>query len=87
MASNQGSMTLISGKKPDAAPLRMSSQPQQISDNVVATYPLTHSQEGIWVDYVADIKSTRYNLTLELVLNVNENQIGSSIVDVFRSKS
>lgn len=31
----------------------------------MATYPLTRSQEGIWVDYLTERTSTQYNLTLE----------------------
>lgn len=54
------SMALISG------PAKVSGhgQPQSAGD-IVATYPLTRSQEGIWVDYLANRTSTQYNLTLE----------------------
>lgn len=54
------SMALISG------PIRISGHGQhQSPGDIVATYPLTRSQEGIWVDYLADRTSTQYNLTLE----------------------
>lgn len=56
------SMALISGPNSPGK----SRQAQSFSaDNILATYPLTHSQEGIWVDYLADKTSTQYNLTLE----------------------
>lgn len=42
--------------------------------DLVAKYPLTHSQEGIWVDYLADKTSTQYNLTLEWNLDDVESQ-------------
>lgn len=53
-------MALISG------PNRISRHGQlQSTGDILATYPLTRSQEGIWVDYLADRTSTQYNLTLE----------------------
>lgn len=49
----------------------------QLAGDAVATYPLTHSQEGIWIDYLADRTSTQYNLTLEWnIVNGTEPQIG-----------
>lgn len=30
-----------------------------------SVFPLTKSQEGMWIDYLADSSSTKYNLTLE----------------------
>ncbi|KAH9210623.1 hypothetical protein DL95DRAFT_448683 [Leptodontidium sp. 2 PMI_412] len=43
---------------------------QQLGD-AVATYPLTHSQEGVWVGYLADRSSTQYNHTLGWSLNTS----------------
>lgn len=53
-------MALISGPN-----RRSNKDHHQSAGDAVATYPLTRSQEGIWVDYLAERTSTQYNLTLE----------------------
>ena len=58
--SSQPSMAIISG------PSRLSQKGQHhLANDTIAVYPLTHSQEGIWIDYLADRTSTQYNLTVE----------------------
>ncbi|KAH6654887.1 amino acid adenylation domain protein [Truncatella angustata] len=53
-------MALISG--PARSPRE---DHHHLAGDHVAAYPLTHSQEGIWVDYLANRSSTQYNLTLQ----------------------
>jgi hypothetical protein len=68
----KASMILISG------PSRLlRDDHHQLAGDAVTTYPLTHSQEGIWIDYLADRTSTQYNLTLGWnIASRIESQIG-----------
>ncbi|KAB2573376.1 Hybrid PKS-NRPS synthetase TAS1 [Lasiodiplodia theobromae] len=56
----------------------------QSAIGVRAVYPLTSSQEGIWVEYVIDPLSTKYNLTLEWDLSNGERSWDSTST-VFRA--
>lgn len=57
----------------------------QSAIGVRAVYPLTSSQEGIWVEYVTDPLSTKYNLTLEWDLS-NSERSWDSTSTVFSGK-
>lgn len=66
-------MTLITGRS------RVSQSTEghpQSAGHTVTNYPLTRSQEGIWVDYLADRASTQYNISLEW--NVVDN-VGNQV--------
>ncbi|KAF4631120.1 hypothetical protein G7Y89_g7005 [Cudoniella acicularis] len=70
------SMTLISG--PQA--------PKSLKLAVKSMFPLTHSQQGIWMEYCMSPQSTQYNLTLEWSLPGDDSSISQSkIVKVIKT--
>ena len=69
------SMALLSGQaKSDASRSRWGFEHHVA---LAAVYPLTRSQQGIWIEYTTDPMSTKYNLTLEWTLPANSEDPGS----------
>lgn len=71
MALFKQGMALLSGP-PVISGSSNTGSTYQFSSGVRAMYPLTSSQEGIWIEYVTDPLSTKYNLTLEWDLSSGE---------------
>ncbi|KAH8706253.1 hypothetical protein BGZ61DRAFT_493214 [Ilyonectria robusta] len=59
----QGDMCLLSGPSSQYNDPTPTGQRQAVTSRSI--YPLTKSQEGMWVDFQTDPFSTKYNLTLE----------------------
>ncbi|KAL9117893.1 MAG: hypothetical protein Q9187_005564, partial [Circinaria calcarea] len=69
------SMALLSGQaKAGGSPSRRGFKHHMA---LSAVYPLTRSQQGIWIEYTTDPMSTKYNLTLEWTLPANSEDPGS----------
>lgn len=71
MALFSDDMCLLSGPLPDGDCATVDLEPAgpvPPSRPARCAFPLTKSQEGIWVEYQSDPSSTRYNLTMELNL-------------------
>lgn len=66
MAPVERSMTLVSGPNTTFRQQRFDPRNGEVATDATAVYPLTHSQEGIWIDYLARPESTQYNLYLDL---------------------
>lgn len=65
MALYSNDMCLLSGPALDGSSQHRSSDSVDRSRPARCVFPLTRSQEGIWVEYQSNPSSTRYNLTLE----------------------
>lgn len=66
MPPTEQSMTLVSGPSTTIRRGPLGTHNSEVAEDAVAVYPLTHSQEGIWIDYLANSESTQYNLYLDL---------------------
>lgn len=65
MALYSNDMCLLSGPALDGSSQHRSPDSVDRSRPARCVFPLTRSQEGIWVEYQSNPSSTRYNLTLE----------------------
>lgn len=65
-------MTLVSGPSTTTRRGPVDTRSSEVSQDATAVYPLTHSQEGIWIDYLANPESTQYNLYLDLDFTKSE---------------
>lgn len=74
-------MCLLSGPS-STAHGTSSSGVRQRTSTPRSIYPLTKSQEGMWVEFQADRSSTKYNLTLEWDLLRNRSGSVPSIADI-----
>lgn len=85
MAFNNDSMTLLSGSPFSTHSVRKIpvSQPGLFAD-IDSIYPLTRSQEGIWIEYSMDSSSTQYNLTLEWTFNGDSSKEVTSVESILK---
>lgn len=76
-------MCLISGPAQAGQPAPHDSQTHMRDAVGQAVYPLTKSQEGMWIDYQVNPLGTKYNLTLEWDLRARDGPLPavSDIVD------
>lgn len=76
-------MCLISGPAQAGQPAPHDSQTHMRGAVGQAVYPLTKSQEGMWIDYQVNPLGTKYNLTLEWDLRARDGLLPavSDIVD------
>ena len=68
----------LSGPSPDADANRLPA--------VVAAYPMTRSQEGLWRAYCISPQSTYYNLLLRVRLNRLDVSYNSSVEALLRGR-
>jgi hypothetical protein len=85
MALYSNDMCLLSGPAPDGSSQHRSSDSVDRSRPARCVFPLTRSQEGIWVEYQSNPCSTRYNLTLEWNLERSSSGDGKhAVVDIIK---
>lgn len=85
MALFNDAMCLLSGPATDSRSRNESPIPKSATPRCV--YPLTKSQEGMWIEFQVDSLSTKYNLTLEWDLGVESSPDSTpGINDVLRGK-
>lgn len=87
MALFNDDMCLLSGPSPGgesgtAGP--KTTEPVAHSLTARCVFPLTRSQEGIWVEYQSEPTSTKYNLTLEWNLERNPEEEDSTILNIIK---
>ena len=82
MSLYQDDMCLLSGP-PSSSGASISSKKTPIPRSV---YPVTKSQEGMWVEFQTDPLSTKYNLTLEWDLLRNSTGERPSVTAVLQGK-
>ena len=73
MSVFKDSMTLLSGP-PSTKASNVRRAYETDGAMVKSLYPLTHSQQGIWIEFTMDSLSTKYNLTLEWVLPAKKEE-------------
>ncbi|KAF9071084.1 hypothetical protein BDP27DRAFT_552198 [Rhodocollybia butyracea] len=74
------SMPFLSG--PPAAKSEVPFKLAALPHDSTTLFPLTRTQEGVWIEYMMTPSSTHYNLTLKLSLPVQLESYKSSLSDV-----
>jgi hypothetical protein len=93
MALFNDDMCLLSGPSPrgestGAAAGPKSAEPVALSHSLPGrcVFPLTRSQEGIWVEYQSEPTSTKYNLTLEWNLERRPEEEHVTILNIIKGE-